>query len=228
MNKDYLLEHLKEAKKELDRNIENLESIEDYGVTEYVTSMSHLYQHLNTAWNAQSVSIDAELEACEETLRQWRNFPSEEELLSMEYQDIYRLSLEFGPPKIDLSQAEVIDGHGEGRLSELKVDHQKPNDVKRNELNYYGWVYPFIKATDLIFYLYPLLVEFKNDKNMDCIDSFMYSLNREIGGLSKSLSSDELNLIKKALQIIWGLGGKDYVDWGSCRNLQKLIGITID
>lgn len=51
MNKKHVLFHLKEAKEELDRTIEEIErDAENYSL--YV-AMMHLYSHLNTAWNAR-------------------------------------------------------------------------------------------------------------------------------------------------------------------------------
>ena len=92
----------------------------------------------------------------------------------MEYNEIYNLSKDFGPPKINLRQGRILDDYGSESFAKMQVNHEKPDDVKLEELDYYGWVYPFIEPIDLIFYLYPLLVEFKKDMALDCFDSFMY------------------------------------------------------
>jgi len=56
-------------------------------------------------------------------------------------------------------------------------------------LDFYEWVYPFLKFEDLLFYLYPIALEFERTKSLDCIDSFLYSLDRfvpiELSKLSK-------------------------------------------
>ena len=81
MNKDYLLWHLKEAKEELDRTIVEIEESSDYDVGEYLVAMSHLYHHINTAWNARDAPNDEAAECSEENFKKWRKLPQKSELL---------------------------------------------------------------------------------------------------------------------------------------------------
>ena len=145
----------------------------------------------------------------------------------MEYQEIYNLSKSFGPPKTDLRQGQILDDYGDESFAKLKVNHQTPCDVKRKEIDYYGWVYPFLEPTDLIFYLYPLLVEFKKDQEIDCFDSYVYSMDRNIIGLLKLLTTEQKKVIKMSFKLIWDLSDEKSVDWFSCPNLQKLVGLAL-
>jgi hypothetical protein len=146
----------------------------------------------------------------------------------MQYKDIYKLSNKFSPPKIDLRKAQILDDYGDESYAKLIVHHEKPDDVKREEFDYYGWVYPFMEPEDLIFYLYPMLIEYKKDKVIDCIDSFMYSMDREIGNLAPKLSNEEVEVLKIALKEIWNIGSNDDLnDWYQCENIQKFIGVNL-
>jgi len=80
MNKAYILHHLKEAHEHLARVIEEIESQADYDYGEYVVDVSHLYHHINTAWNAREAS-EAEAEKCTEAnFKRWRQMPNSSEL----------------------------------------------------------------------------------------------------------------------------------------------------
>ncbi len=72
-----------------------------------------------------------------------------------------------------------------------------------------------------------MVIEFENNKDLDSLDSFMYSMDREISGLQKLLTKDENKTLKKAFELIWDIGGDDWADFRQCENLQTLIGISI-
>ena len=145
----------------------------------------------------------------------------------MEYEDIYNLSGKFAPPKVDLRKAQILDDYGDESYAKLIVSHKKPDDVKREEFDYYGWVYPFMEPEDLIFYLYPMLIEYKKDREIDSIDSFMYSIDREIDNLVPKLSEEEAEVLKFAFKVIWEIGSNDDLnDWYQCENIQKFIGVN--
>jgi len=101
----------------------------------------------------------------------------------MKHQDIYNLSLKFSPPEIDLRQAQILDDYGDDSCAKLIIKHEKPDDVKREELDYYAWVYPFVKTEDLLFYLYANVIEYEKDLEVEFIDSFMYSVDMKISKL---------------------------------------------
>jgi len=150
----------------------------------------------------------------------------------MTYKNIYILSEKFSPPKIDLRKAQILDDYGDDSHAKLIVSHKKPGDVKREEFDYYGWVYPFMEPEDLLFYLYPMLIEYKKDRAIDCIDSFMYSLDRELNNLLLKLSDEDAETLKIALTEIWAIGSNtgsnaDLNDWYQCENIQKFIDVNL-
>ena len=146
----------------------------------------------------------------------------------MKYEDIYNLSCKFAPPKVDLRKAQILDDYGDESYAKLIVNHKKPGDVKREEFDYYGWVYPFMEPEDLIFYLYPILIEYEKDREIDCIDSFMYSMDREINNLLPKLSDGQKSVLKMAFNEIWKVGSNDdFNDWYQCENIQKFIGVNL-
>ncbi len=81
MNREYVLWNLKEAADELQRTIGELEQDPDYDYGEFVVAMSHLYHHINTAWNAQSVTKTESDECSEENFHKWRSMPTNADLL---------------------------------------------------------------------------------------------------------------------------------------------------
>jgi hypothetical protein len=80
MNRDAILFHLREAKEELDRTIGEIEQKSDYDFGEYVVAMSHLFHHLNTAWNGRDMSEEEFGECSEENFEKWRKFPESADL----------------------------------------------------------------------------------------------------------------------------------------------------
>ncbi len=81
MNDKSVLFHLREAKEELDRTILELESSEVYDVGELRVAMSHLYHHLNTAWNGRDASPQAHRDCEKSDFDAWRKSPKNADLL---------------------------------------------------------------------------------------------------------------------------------------------------
>lgn len=82
MNKDYVLYNLRDALKEIEDTIKDIESDPEYGEGEYSVAVNHLYHHVNTAWNARYASV-AEVDECsEESFQKWRQFPQDVEMQS--------------------------------------------------------------------------------------------------------------------------------------------------
>jgi hypothetical protein len=80
MNRSVVLFHLREAAEQLKETIQNLERRDDYGLEEFQVEMSHLYTHLNTAWNGRD-QTDAQFAKCtDQDFNQFRGFPKESEL----------------------------------------------------------------------------------------------------------------------------------------------------
>ncbi|MHC4545354.1 MAG: hypothetical protein ACYSYL_12670 [Planctomycetota bacterium] len=82
MNKDFVLFNLREAAKALQKIIKNIDSQPDYDPGEYIVEMTHLYHHVNTAWNAQNVDQEDAEKCSEEDFFKWRQFPKDDIHLS--------------------------------------------------------------------------------------------------------------------------------------------------
>ena len=81
MNKDFVLFNLKEALESLESIVREIETDPEYEFGNYVVDMSHLYQHINTAWNARDASKESTDECSQENFDDWNEFPTEEEVL---------------------------------------------------------------------------------------------------------------------------------------------------
>ena len=80
MNRDFILFNLKEARDQLLETIAEIESDPDYGYGNYVADMTHLYHHVNTAWNARDVSELQAGQCTEKDSYEWRQFPRVDEI----------------------------------------------------------------------------------------------------------------------------------------------------
>ena len=77
MNKDYMLYNLKEACKQLNEIIKELETNSDYNYGECIIDMQHTYHHLNTAWNAKESTKEEANECSKDNFAKWRQFPDD-------------------------------------------------------------------------------------------------------------------------------------------------------
>ena len=74
MKREWVLLHLKDAHEELRPIIEEFEK-SDYDAGDNLVAMTHLYNHLNTAWNSKDASIE-EVRTCSKgVFGEWRQFP---------------------------------------------------------------------------------------------------------------------------------------------------------
>ena len=81
MNHEAVLFHLREAKEELDRTIGQIAADPDYGYGEFVVAMSHLFHHLNTAWNGRDAFMERHNGCSQADFDAWRKFPKNDDLL---------------------------------------------------------------------------------------------------------------------------------------------------
>lgn len=81
MNKEYVLWNLREVHQEISRMLREIESVSDYDYGSYVVDMTHVYHHINTAWNARDASAEAPQSCSEADFERWRQFPSSEEIV---------------------------------------------------------------------------------------------------------------------------------------------------
>ena len=77
MNKEWVLFHLKEALEEIDDTIKDIEGDPEYGDPEYSVAMTHLYHHINTAWNSRNSSDNETAESSEANFSKWRLLPTD-------------------------------------------------------------------------------------------------------------------------------------------------------
>lgn len=140
---------------------------------------------------------------------------------------VHALSKKFGPPRIDLRKAEILDSYGDESYATRPIHHRVPEDVSREDLDFYGWVYAFMEFEDLLFYLYPVISEYARDNSLDCIDSFMYSLDRCVPEKSSQLKPDDQENFNEGLQWIWSAAPPGDADWVQCPNLQAAIGVSV-
>jgi hypothetical protein len=80
MNKKFMLFNLREAKDQLLEIIRDIESDPEYEYGAYMVEMTHLYHHINTAWNARDASDDEVRECSEEDFFKWRQHPPGDEI----------------------------------------------------------------------------------------------------------------------------------------------------
>ena len=140
---------------------------------------------------------------------------------------VYELAKKHGPPRIDLRRAEIMDSYGDESRATHEINHRTPEDVSRADLDFYGWVNPFLKFEDLLFYLYPIALEFERTKSLDCIDSFLYSLDRFVPTKSLRLPKEDQQAFLDGLRWIWNSAPLGYADWVQCPNLQRAIGVSV-
>lgn len=75
MNRDHVLNHLREAHESLATCIREIEQDPDYEVGQFLVDITHLYHHINTAWNGRDASPERAAECSEEDFERWRRFP---------------------------------------------------------------------------------------------------------------------------------------------------------
>jgi len=79
MNNRVILFHLEEAAEQLKATIEGLKTNQNFEKEAYQIEMSHLYHHLNTAWNGRDCTDQEHLAGA--NFDKWRKFPNNSELL---------------------------------------------------------------------------------------------------------------------------------------------------
>jgi hypothetical protein len=72
-----VLWNLREGKEELDRTIAEIEGSSDYDDPEMWVAISHLYEHLNIAWNARHASEYDVRECSQANYERWRRMPGD-------------------------------------------------------------------------------------------------------------------------------------------------------
>ena len=81
MNKELILFQLREAREATDKLISDIEAEPDYDYGNFVVDMSHVYHHVNTAWNGRDAPSARVAESSESDFQKWRQFPQDLEIL---------------------------------------------------------------------------------------------------------------------------------------------------
>ncbi|HEY3124248.1 MAG TPA: hypothetical protein VGK70_09320 [Thermoanaerobaculia bacterium] len=76
MNREFVLFNLREALEELERTIKEIETDPEYEEGDFMPAMTHLYHHVNTAWNARDASQEKAEAGNEEDFVAWNQFPA--------------------------------------------------------------------------------------------------------------------------------------------------------
>ncbi len=145
----------------------------------------------------------------------------------MQHASVYALSKKYAPPRINLRSAEIMDSYGDETFAAYPINHHAPEDVSKEDLDFYPRVFPFMQFTDLLFYLYPIALEYEKDNGLDCIDSYMYSLDRYFPSESSKMLPAEQQSLQDGLRWIWNAAPLGCADWVQCPNLQAAIGVSV-
>lgn len=141
---------------------------------------------------------------------------------------VLALSEKFGPPKINLRQAELLDGYGynQGEYAERPIAHNMPWHVSREDLDYYWSVFSFMsdEPGSLLFYLYPVALEFERDRCLAALQSLLFSLDMTYPALLALLREPEdAAAFAEGLSWILDAGGPDGAPFWFCPNLIPLL-----
>jgi hypothetical protein len=77
MNKGWILFHLREAHEELTRTIAKFDAAPCVEENEFEIALAHMYNHLNTAWNARALTDEYIAMQTNDDFYTWRAYPAD-------------------------------------------------------------------------------------------------------------------------------------------------------
>ncbi len=77
VNKEFILTDLKEALKELEQMIREIEKDGDFGFDQYSVEMQHIYYHINKAWNMRKEDTETIRNCSKNKFYEWSKFPDD-------------------------------------------------------------------------------------------------------------------------------------------------------
>ncbi|MHB8859035.1 MAG: hypothetical protein ACYC6Z_06080 [Thermoleophilia bacterium] len=77
MNKEFIIFNLTEAKDALDQIIHDFHKDPEYEKADLWVDITHVYHHVNTAWNAQDISEQQVASQTDKEFYEWRQFPKD-------------------------------------------------------------------------------------------------------------------------------------------------------
>ena len=141
--------------------------------------------------------------------------------------DLLKYSSAFGPPKLNLRDAQIISSYGRKDSAKLEINHNSPADVKDHEIDYYSYsVFSFMNLKDLIFYTYAIFQKHKAEGDYTHMDFLLYGYERNMDELKELLTSDLKSIFISSCNELFNLHGFEAA-WEQCPNLSKFIGIDI-
>jgi hypothetical protein len=81
MNKEHVLFHIREATEALTNLTAEINSDPDYDSSNFRVDLSHVYHHLNSAWNGRDSVTSWGTSEHESHFDEWRKFPSNDEMI---------------------------------------------------------------------------------------------------------------------------------------------------
>ena len=81
MNKQWIAQHVEEARDQLTGILNDLIKDDDYSAADFMVAMAHAYHHLNTAWNTRNYADEQVADQSMDDYYEWERFPAEKELM---------------------------------------------------------------------------------------------------------------------------------------------------
>lgn len=75
MNRSQILLHLSEAQEAIEQTMRDIQADPEYEYGDYSVDMTHIYHHLNTAWNSREATEGEVAEVTAGDFNRWSAFP---------------------------------------------------------------------------------------------------------------------------------------------------------
>lgn len=131
----------------------------------------------------------------------------------MIHEKVYNFSKRYGPPLWDLRHAEIADEWGDDKYAQREIDHKVPEDVTREDFDYYTHIYIHMNLEDLFFYFYPIALEYEKDKTFDRVDSFISALNYKLPEKIDILTNEDLEALIEGFEWVFNLHDIKDEEW---------------
>ena len=113
--------------------------------------------------------------------------------------------------------------YGDDASVSRDIDHRHPDDVTRDDMDFYVWCFSYRDFPSLLFYLYPIAREYEVDKGLECIDLFLYTLDQCLPSEADKLPAMHQSTIHTGFRWICASGGDWSADFAACPNLCAVI-----
>lgn len=139
---------------------------------------------------------------------------------------VHDLSTSFAPPRMNLRTAARLDSpYGDDNFTFRDINHREISDVTRADLDFYAWCFSYMDFPSLLFYLYPVASHYEADNALECVDPFLYSLERFVPNCSSSLLALQQSAIYSGVRWIRDSCKSNPADFSACPNLRSAIGL---